>query len=68
MRAQSVEPVHVAGNNLRVDELALLAAGQATTTVVRVLLVLRGTSCSARRRRVTGTGATAPWQLSRRGR
>jgi len=43
MRVRGVDPLDVAGDDLRVYKAALLAAGQAPATVARVLSVLRGT-------------------------
>lgn len=43
MRERGVQPLHVTGDDVRVYKAALLAAGQTTATVARVLSVLRGT-------------------------
>src|SRR5262249_8762690 len=43
MRERGIDPLDVAGDDLRVYKAALLAAGQTTATVARTLSVLRGT-------------------------
>ena len=43
MRERGVDPLAITGDDVRVYKAALLAAGKTTTTVARVLSVLRGT-------------------------